>query len=375
MVRDSTLYDKLGVPTDATELQIKKAYIHLSKIHHPDKHPDERKEEASVKFKDITEAKDVLVDEEKRRLYDQIGMDALKQQPQQQNPFGTGFPFMNGNPFAGGGFPFNVQMNGNPFGGGGHPQASPPHSQRQLQVIQQHLTVSLEQMYKEETISVTYSYEEDCGGCGGEGGKVSRCDACNGMGQTVRIQQMGPMIQQTVSPCDVCQGKGKKMGAECQTCHRRGKSEKSETVSTPLRAGVDVITLQGKGHKTATQRGDVIVRLTIAPHAIYKRKNNELYRTVPLSLYEALFGFQRSLDHFGVPINMSSDGPTDAYTVKTIPHLGLAKANLYLVFTVKMPNVNGNDELRALISQSASTVQDVVDVDRSALSSYFLLGP
>ena len=78
-VKDSALYDRLGVPTDATDLQIKKAFIQLSKQWHPDKHRDEMKDEATQKFKDITEAKDILSDDDKRRTYDQIGMDILKQ--------------------------------------------------------------------------------------------------------------------------------------------------------------------------------------------------------------------------------------------------------------------------------------------------------
>jgi DnaJ-class molecular chaperone len=142
MVKDTTLYKRLEVETDANESTIKKAYIKLSKVWHPDKHPEAMKEEATTKFKEITEAKDILTNKEKRDLYDQIGMDILKQGA--ENPEGPDLSSMFGGMGGMPGFPFGGGMGGGfPFGGM-HQQNSGPEN------IMANIDVTLEQLYNEE---------------------------------------------------------------------------------------------------------------------------------------------------------------------------------------------------------------------------------
>jgi DnaJ-class molecular chaperone len=199
MVKDTTLYDRLEVPPESDENQIKKAYNKLSKIWHPDKHLDEaEKEKASLKFKEITEAKEILLDKQKRDTYDQMGMDMFnaQQHDNQFNPFENMFP---------GGFP-----GGFPFGGMPHGHNMGPR-QQQLENIIAKIDVTLEQLYNEETINFSYKQKVSCAPCNGEGtkdGKSVQCQTCNGKGMRVQVIQIGPgMLQQVTSECHNCKGK------------------------------------------------------------------------------------------------------------------------------------------------------------------------
>ncbi len=100
MVKDNTLYHRLDISSEATDSEIQKAFIRLSKKWHPDKHPEEKKEEATQKFKEIQEAKEILLDKNRRQVYDKVGMDIFNSN-QTSEP--SGFPGFNGFP---NGFPF-----------------------------------------------------------------------------------------------------------------------------------------------------------------------------------------------------------------------------------------------------------------------------
>jgi DnaJ-class molecular chaperone len=345
MVKDKTLYDRLNVPVDATEVQIKKSYVNLSRQCHPDKHTEETKEEASNKFKSITEAKDILLDAEKRRLYDQIGMDILKQgnnqMHQNANPFGPGFPFGGGNPF-GPGFPFG---GGNPFGHGfpfGNQQQQQPT--RNVEPIQLSIKLKLDQLYKKETIHLKYSFYKDCQPCQGEGGSVSTCQNCHGKGKRVIIQQMGNMISQHITDCDMCQGKGKIIEDTCNNCKSTGIINHEKTINLTLSPEMttgDKIKVDKEGNHFKNVSSDLIVTLDIESHPIFKRNGKNLIMKVDLSLYEALFGFTKTLNYIDDSLfTIESSSKTDYHDVKFI-----MEKSLCIVFTVTIPDIKSVNEI------------------------------
>jgi DnaJ-class molecular chaperone len=367
-VKDSALYDRLGVPTDATDSQIKKAFIQLSKQWHPDKHGDEMKDEATQKFKDITEAKDILSDDDKRRTYDQIGMDILKQGaaggggmggmppgfPFGGNPFGGGFPFGNGFPF-GGGFPFEVRETGN------------KPTSRQLHPIEATLTVTLDQLYREDRVPLAYTHEIDCGACNGDGGTVERCEGCNGNGKTVQVQQMGNMISQSITNCRKCNGKGEQLKSKCATCNGQGFSTAPKTIAFPLSSRLvsgNKVQVRGEGNRSKQAASDLIVTVNVTPHAVFKHQQSDLLTRVELTLHEALFGFTKTLTLIdGSTMELTSSDKTDCYTVKCFPHKGIHRdGNLYVMYVFTLPSLKKDDYgdiLRDIFPEKEETKRDV----------------
>lgn len=359
MVKDTTLYDRLKLSTDATESQIKKSYIQLSKIWHPDKHPEEQKEEASKKFQDIKQAYDILQDEQKRRVYDQVGMDML------QHGDGSGPP----DPFGGGGFPF-PGFPGMPFGGGfpgmnfGMNGGRQQH-QEQSEPIVVDVTVTLEQISKEELVEITYPCNYCCLSCNGEGtasGNPNLCGSCNGQGKKVQVVRMGHMIQQSITDCPMCRGKGTviNIANSCKDCLGEGKNKKQKTRSVPLQGGLDnghKMNIQGKGHYLKYgARTDLIVVIRVKPHAQFKRHQTDLYTMVPLTLYQALFGYKKTiLLPNGTSIVVQQEGRTEPNTVQCIAKEGMKhiqsgeRGSLYLLFTIVLPELRVIPECKPLL--------------------------
>lgn len=362
MPKDTILYDRLGVSPDSTESQVKKAFIHLSKQWHPDKHPEEMKEEASTKFKDITEARDILIDEEKRKMYDQVGMEMFKQQSggggggsgnHPFNPFGSqGFPF--------GGFQFgNVNMNVN-------------MNQRNVEPIHITLKVTLEQLYKEEKSQFTFSRYNECTSCDGEGGTSDQCNQCRGQGKTVHIQQMGHMITQTVTDCPSCKGKGKIIKNECKNCNGKGTKDLNKTMEVALNGkmfGGARIQIHGEGNRFKGIKSDLIVTLDIPVHPIFKRTGNNLVMKVELSLFEALFGFTKTLRFLdSSPLTIECSTKTDYHTVKCIPGKGITKeGNLCIIFTIEIPTIEKN-KYKKMIKDILGVKDEVNDQDPTYLT-------
>ena len=355
MVKDTTLYDRLQLPTDASESQIKKAFHQLSKQYHPDKHPEEQKEEASKKFQGIQQAKEILLDDQKRQQYDQIGMDILQQNQNQNHPEGMG-----GFPFGGGfgGFPFGgMQFGGMPFGGG--------RPQEQNEPIVYPLEVTLEQVCREEPVTITYPCFYQCNLCHGEGtatGKPNPCGSCGGQGKKMQVMRMGPMIQQSVVECQQCRGKGTviELSQACSGCLGEGKTSKSKTRTITMKNGLETghkMNLQGKGHYLKYGgRGDLIIMITVTPHSLFKRYQNDLFTVVSLTMYQGLFGYTITLPHVdGRLIRLKSTTRTEPQTVQCLPYEGMRhlesqeKGKLYILFQMRLPELPVIQECKPLL--------------------------
>merc|ERR1711871_459522 len=200
MVKDTKLYKTLGINQDASESEIKKAYRKLAIKFHPDKNKDNQ-EEAAEKFKDISEAYQILSDPEKRKLYDQLGMDGVNGSGMQFNPNDL-FEHLFGGMGGMGGFPFGDMFN----------QGNMRKREKVAEPVMIKKKVTLEEIYLGKEINVNYTQTSHCKACQGTGsksGKSSQCQTCQGSGVRNVVQQIGPgMIQQFQKTCDVCNGSG-----------------------------------------------------------------------------------------------------------------------------------------------------------------------
>ena len=269
------LYGLLGVDKNADNSVLKKAYRKLAIKHHPDKGGDEQK------FKDISEAYDVLSDPNKRKTYDLGGYEAL-------DGSGGGNPFSAFESMFGGGMPgmpdiFSGGM-GNPFDG---MMGMGANSRRQQNPVKIHdVEVTLDDLYigSKKTISVKTNHKcIDCSGNGYLNNGKQLCDECHGTKYVTQTVRMGPMIQQSRRPCDMCKQKGYTIisGYECQKCNQSGVVPHIKKYNLNIKKGnVDGkdIELKGKGDyiPELDVQGDLIIRLKEVNHERFQRKNNDL---------------------------------------------------------------------------------------------------
>ncbi|CAK7221571.1 DnaJ-like protein xdj1 [Sporothrix curviconia] len=190
------LYELLGVEKTATPGEIKKAYRKAALQHHPDKVPEEQRAESEVKFKAVTQAYEILRDDEKRQLYDQFGMAAFD--PSRGGPGDAGVDLND----------MLAQMFGMNVGGSG---AGGHRRPRRGQDEEQQYKVTLEELYKGKTVKFAANKRVICSQCKGSGAKdkvkPQQCDRCKGAGVREAYRQVGPgLIRQEVLPCDNCDG-------------------------------------------------------------------------------------------------------------------------------------------------------------------------
>lgn len=274
-------YEVLGVSRDADSKELKRAYRKLAMKYHPDRRPDDK--DAEEKFKEATEAYEVLGDEQKRQAYDQFGHAGVDGQA------GGGF---GGGGFGGGGF---SDIFGDAFSdfftGGGRQQNGPRRGSDLRYTMDLTLEEAVHGVEKKITIPTLVSCET-CDGSGAkEGTKPKSCNTCHGAGQ-VRMQQGFFAVQQT---CPTCRGQGTIIEDPCNSCHGRGVKERTKTLSVKIPAGVDTgdrIRLSGEGEAGTMggPAGDLYVQMDVREHEIFQRDGSNLYCDVPISFVDAALG-------------------------------------------------------------------------------------
>jgi len=340
MVKDTILYDLLGVNPNANIDDINKAYKKLALKYHPDKNINNL-EESSKKLQDINQAKEILTNPEKRNMYDQIGMDYVNGAvPQQQN--------INPEDLFG-------MFNGFP----GHPFAQQRQRQQPKENVVINKQVTLEEIYNEMSVPVTFNQKYYCSPCNGEGtsdGNPSKCTTCDGNGVIIRIIQQGPMIQQIQTGCHVCNGSGKSKNAAnvCKICNGDGYKIKETKVNIPLKNGLSHgqrVQIPNHGHNLKDGKTDLIIVIDEKPHDIFKRKGNNLFITLEIKLYQAIFGFEKIINHLdNRKLHISHSGKTEFETIRKIENEGMhilngsgGKGDLYIKFIIKLPTINDID--------------------------------
>ena len=270
-------YEILGVDKNTDEKDVKKAYRRVAMKFHPDRNPDDP--DADAKFKEATEAYDVLMDPEKRAAYDRHGHAGVD--PNMGGGFGGGGNFSDifGDVF------------GDIFGGGGGGHGGPQRGSD----LRYTLDISLEDAVKGTTVEIRVPSLSNCDVCHGSGSKKgsspTTCGTCGGAGQ-VRMQQGFFQVQQT---CPTCRGRGKTITDPCGACRGQGRVEKTKTLSVKVPPGVDTgdrIRLSGEGEAgpEGGPAGDLFVQMSVKQHHLFERDGKNLYCEVPITFVAAALG-------------------------------------------------------------------------------------
>lgn len=315
----SEYYDTLGVPKSASHDEIKKAYRKLAMKHHPDKGGNEEK------FKKITEAFEILSDEQKRRHYDQFG-----KAPGQQHDH---------HPFGGFGDPFDIFESF--FGGQRHQQ--PNGVRRQDTVVE--YAVSIEDAFVGKTVKFRVKHRGRCKSCDGRGNTKEPiiCEMCRGIGQIQRRLQIGPMQQIIRQPCESCRGKGKSADPrhQCQPCQGSGTILDSDEVSFALHPGTrenTTVRIQGMGDFNGKEN-DLIVRMKYKTHDVYTVDGHHIHVRQKVPVYEALCGARFLYTHpDGKRYIIHTECVLTQGKVHTVHRMGMTtEGSLFIHFDIEYP--------------------------------------
>ena len=275
-------YEVLGVQRNASEREIASAYRKLAIKYHPDSNPND--EEATERFKEAAEAYEVLSDSEKRARYDQFGHAGVG-----AGAGGAGFQdvediFDAFGDLFGGAF-------GDFFGGGGRRRAR----RRRGANLKTEVTLDLEEAAAGVTKDVSFRRSKVCRTCEGTGARpgssATSCPHCNGRGQVV--QSAGILRVQTT--CPTCQGSGRVIAEHCSHCRGKGVEAEDVTLSVSIPAGVDNgmqvrLPAEGEPGPPGGEPGDCYCFITVRPHPLFEREDNNLYLEMPISYTQAALG-------------------------------------------------------------------------------------
>src|SRR3990167_4504341 len=283
------LYEILGVPKDASQDDIKKAFRKLAHQYHPDKpNGDEQK------FKEVNAAYQVLSDSEKRRQYDQFGHAAFS------GGAGSGFAGAQGGFTGFGGFDFgDVDLGdilGDMFGFGGGRGRARVHRGSDIQM---ELQIEFEEAVFGTDRDIRLYKTHRCDRCAGQGNEpgtgLKTCGACNGSGVVTRAQRTILGVMQSRTTCDVCRGSGQVPEKSCSTCGGSGLTKGEKTMAVHIPAGVDdgvMIRVRGEGEAAEHngQSGDLFLRVHVRPSVTFRREGSTIRTTVDIGFTQAALG-------------------------------------------------------------------------------------
>jgi molecular chaperone DnaJ len=294
-------YEVLGINRGATQEEIKKAYRKNAVKYHPDKNPGDAS--AEKKFKEISEAYEVLSDDNKRHIYDQYGADAVRSGGMGGGGGGGGGPgfatmeealrtFMGAFGSGGGGGGIFDSFFGfeNEAAEGGRQGASKKMS----------LTIPFEEAVKgveKEIVLTNYVTCENCDGSGAaSAAAIKRCNRCQGTGMVHQSRGFFSMS----SACPQCHGVGKMITDPCKECRGEGRAKKKEQIKLKIPAGVDNgMRLRMGGYGDAGSgggaRGDLYVYINVEPHTVFERQGDDVLLELPLSFSEAALGCKKEI--------------------------------------------------------------------------------
>jgi molecular chaperone DnaJ len=305
-------YATLGVKKTATPEEIRKAFRKAARRYHPDVNPGDKR--AEEKFKEISEANDVLSDEKKRKVYDQLGFYSDQIDPAQAEAYARQQGGGRGTPVDFGGFDFSGFQSGpgqHPgqqagagssswgsfkdifsgiFSGAQHPQQ--PHGPQPGTDLEYQATVDFWTAIRGGLARLQVNRQETCPTCHGQAqmGGPAQCPECNGTGQ---VTQMGGRMKFNI-PCPMCNGTGRTANA-CSTCHGEGVVNRTEPVEFRIKAGTrdgQRIRLQGKGNSglNGGPAGDLFLIVRTGTHPVFTRVGDDIHVTVPVTVPEASLG-------------------------------------------------------------------------------------
>ena len=300
MAEKRDYYEVLGIGKNATDAEIKSAYRKLAKKYHPDLNPGNK--EAEEKFKEVSEANDVLSDPQKRQRYDQFGFAGVDPNYAAANGggaggFGGGFGGVDlgdifGDIFGGG---FGGGFSG--FGGGSSTRTA--NAPRKGHDIQASVILTFEEAAHGCSKKITINRQDTCPDCGGTGAakgtSPETCPDCGGRGYVVTQQRTPFGVMQSQQPCSHCGGRGTIIRNPCKTCRGTGKTAARKSLEINIPAGIDDdqnIALRGQGDAGSNggPAGDVIVHVTVKADPMFERDGYDVTIHVPITFSQAVLG-------------------------------------------------------------------------------------
>jgi len=369
-------YEILGVSRDASEDDIKEAYREKAREYHPDVSDDPDAEE---KFKKAKKAKEVLTDEEKRQMYDQMGHERFEQAEKRGGAGGGGGRGgMGGDPFGGGAGGFDMQdIFDQFFGGGGGRGGRGGSRRRQGQDLQTRLEIDLEEAYNGATKQLNVTRPETCDDCDGAGhppeADSETCPECNGQGQTTQVQQT-PMgrVQQTTT-CRRCDGEGTLYDETCSTCRGNGVVQNDASLEVEIPAGIANgqslrMEREGAPGENGGPNGDLLIEVSVRDHPDFERDGDSLQHQQAISFPQAVFGDTITVPTLDGEVEVDVPSGTQSGEVFRLEGKGMPRlrrrghGDLYVQVQVVTPD-SLNAEQKEALEQFAEAGGEEVDVD------------
>jgi molecular chaperone DnaJ len=353
-------YEILGVPRNATQEEIKNSYRKLALKYHPDRN---KSPEAEAKFKEISEAYAVLVDDEKRGQYDTFGREGVYER------YGPEDIFSSAN--------FSDIFRDLGFGFGtfndifeqffGRARRATPKGED----LTYHLQLKLEDVTSDVTKEIEIPRTELCKACNGSGAasgtSTKKCHQCDGSGQVQRVQSTGFARLIRVETCGRCSGRGYIIDSPCSECKGSGTVKKIRRISIVIPAGVDdghTLRLRGEGEagEYGSPPGDLYVVINIPPHPTFKRKDGDVYIDAKINAIETMLGTEIQVPTLYGDVKLNIPQGTQPGSIFKIKGKGLQRINSFgkgdqfVVINVVIPKHLNNKQkelLKRILSEGS----------------------
>jgi molecular chaperone DnaJ len=353
MTQKRDYYEVLGIQRDASDTELKSAYRKLAMQYHPDRNPGNH-EEATEKFKEITEAYGVLADGEKRAAYDRYGHTAVS------GAAGQGWPDFSSTVFT----DFE-DLFGEFFGGVFGRQRGPRSRAQRGADLRYEMEISFEEAATGLETKIKIPRWEACPECGGRGAKKGSepavCTVCAGRGQ-LRHQQGLFTVSRT---CPECKGLGQVIREPCPACQGQGRNRQEKVLGIKIPAGVDDgmrLRVGGEGESGVYggPTGDLYVVLRVHEHSYFEREGSDLYCSIPVSIAQAALGAEIKIPTLKGQERLRIPEGTQSGSVFRMRGLGMprveegGRGDLYVKVQVAVPTNLSREQRRLLESLGAA---------------------
>lgn len=333
MAEKRDYYEILGVTKNVTSDDLKKSYRKLAIQFHPDKNPGDKKSEE--KFKELSEAYEVLSDPKKKQMYDQFGHSAANMGGGGgQGPFGG---------FGGGDFG-GANINdifgdifGDLFGGAQGGRGRGSRGGRRVRAgadLETQVNITFEESFKGVEKVITLNKQASCEPCSGSGAKPGTqpetCKNCNGRGE-VTFQQGFFAVSR---PCTGCHGTGQIIASPCQTCKGKGKVKKTSQLSVTIPAGIDTgqrlkLTNEGEAGENGGPPGDLYIVVNVLDHDFFNREGADVICDVPITFVQAALGDEIFVPTLDGKVEMKIPAGTQSHKSFRLKSKGLPRLGQY----------------------------------------------
>ena len=330
-------YEVLGLSKTATSDEIKKAYRNLALKYHPDRVAPDKKKDAEEKFKEMSEAYEVLIDAKKRAEYDQYGHAGVEGQFKHGGFQWQDFHHYDDLKDIFGGADVSDLLRGFGFGGdvfGGAQGGGRRGGARRGSDLEYQMEITFEEAVFGAKKKISIPRYETCAQCNGTGAKPGsrqdRCSQCGGQGKVRASNGFFNVVQ----ACDKCGGEGTITKSPCQACNGRGRVKTKTEIEVTIPAGVDTgsrlrLTGQGEAGQRGASRGDLYILLHVKSSEIFERHESDIYCEVPISFPIAVFGGEIDVPTIDGKINMKIPAGTQGGRLFRLRNKGVAHLHDY----------------------------------------------